>query len=64
MVVDFIGTIGKGAVLEHVDSVVVIAEVGIDELVIIRFTQVENALETSIDIFCYLYKTLHVDIDS
>ena len=52
--VGLISTIHKLVVLEHINFLVVIAEIGIDELVVIGFTQVQHTLETAIDIFCYL----------
>ena len=59
-----VGAVGERCVLEHVDFVVVVAEVGIHELVVIGFAQVQHPLEGAVDVFSHLHQTLQVEVDA
>ena len=62
MVIYLIGAVGEGVVLKHVNLLVIIAEIGIDELVVVGLAQVQNTLEATIDVFSHLDETLHVHV--
>ena len=57
-------TVLKRLVLKHIDLLIVIAEVGIDELVVAWLAHVDHTTELAVDVFHHLNGTLQVEVDA
>ena len=55
-------TVLECLVLESVEFLVVVAPVGVGELVVVGLTQVQHAAELAIDEFCHLHGALYIEI--
>ena len=60
----FVGTVLELIVLKHIYLLIVIAEIGIDELVVGRLTQVNHTTEPAVDVFRHLHRALHIEVDT
>ena len=61
---DLVSTILKRVVFKHVDLLIVVAEVGIDELVVVRLAHVDHTTELAVDVFHHLDCTLHIEVNA
>ena len=64
MVECFIVAVVELIILKHVNFLIVVAIVRIHELVVTGLTQVEDALEFTVDVFRHLHRRLHIEVDA
>ena len=64
MVDDTVVALFHVEVLEHVDLIIIVAPVGIDELVVVGLAQVEYATQLAVDILDDGHIRLHIDVDA
>ena len=59
-----ISAVGELKILKVVNLLVIVAPIGIDELVVVRLAQVQYTSELTVDILRHLYRTLHININT
>ena len=64
MVECFIVAVVELIILKHVNFLIIVAIVRIHKLVVTGLTQVEDALEFSVDVFRHLHHRLYVEVDA